>query len=83
MLDLEYLIPEAISIDIGEMVSGMLGQLLCRERDSMTPKSIVLTFDKQRIQELEARIKRLEEEKRILKKATAPLMSDEFKNMCG
>jgi len=37
-----------------------------------------MTDDKRRIQELEAQVRRLEQEKRILKKATALLMSDEF-----
>ena len=52
-----------------------------QEWDGTTPKSKALTPDQQRIQELEARIKRLEDEQRILKKATALFMSDEFKNM--
>ncbi len=42
----------------------------------MTPKSKALTPEQQKIQELEARINRLEREKAILKKATALLMSD-------
>ena len=44
----------------------------------MTLKSKALTPEQQKIQELEARIDRLEREKAILKKATALLMSDEF-----
>ncbi len=44
----------------------------------MTPKSKALTPEQQKIQELEARINRLEREKAILKKATALLMSDEL-----
>ncbi len=46
----------------------------------MTPKSKALTPEQQKIQELEARIDRLEREKAILKKATALLMSDEFES---
>ncbi len=42
----------------------------------MTPVSRALTSEQQRIQELEARCQRLEQEKNILKKATALLMSD-------
>ncbi len=38
----------------------------------------LLTPEQQKIQELEARINRLEREKDILKKATALLMADEF-----
>ena len=41
-------------------------------------KSKALTPEQQKIQELEARINRLEREKAILKKATALLMSDDF-----
>ncbi len=48
------------------------------ERQGVTPKSKALTPEQQKIQELEARIDRLEREKAILKKATALLMSDEF-----
>ena len=48
------------------------------ERLGVTPKSKALTPEQQKIQELEARIDRLEREKAILKKATALLMSDEF-----
>ncbi len=51
---------------------------LQQERDSVTPKSKALTLEQQKIQELEARINRLEREKAILKKATALLMSDEL-----
>ena len=47
-------------------------------RVGVTPKSKALTPEQQKIQELEARIDRLEREKAILKKATALLMSDEF-----
>jgi len=51
---------------------------LQEERQGVTPKSKALTPEQQKIQELEARIDRLEREKSILKKATALLMSDEF-----
>ncbi len=48
------------------------------ERQGVTPKSKALAPEQQKIQELEARINRLEREKAILKKATALLMSDEL-----
>lgn len=48
------------------------------ERSGITPKSKALTPEQQKIQELEARINRLEREKAILKKATALLISDEL-----
>lgn len=47
------------------------------ERQGVIPKSKALTPEQQKIQELEARINRLEREKAILK-ATALLMSDEL-----
>lgn len=46
------------------------------ERGGITPQSKALTPEQQHIQQLEARIARLELEKDILKKATALLMSD-------
>ncbi len=55
---------------------------LQEERAGVTPKSKALTAEQQKIQELEARIDRLEREKTILKKATALLMSDEFNRTC-
>lgn len=51
------------------------------ERFGDTPKSSALTAEQRRIQELEERIKRLEREKSILKKATALLMSDEGQHL--
>ena len=44
------------------------------ERQGVTPKSKALTPEQQKIQELEARINRLEREKAILKKATTLLI---------
>ena len=48
-----------------------------QERGGATPNSKALTPEQQKIQELEARINRLEREKSILKKATAFLMAEE------
>jgi transposase len=50
---------------------------LQKERGGVTPQSKALTPEQQKIQELEARVARLEREKSILKKATALLMSEE------
>ena len=75
MLDQGYSITEASrSLDVGETALRRWVEQLQQERDGRTPKSKVLIPDQQRIQELEARFKRLEDEKRILKKATALLM---------
>jgi transposase len=48
------------------------------ERGGITPTAKALTPEQQRIQEPEKRVKNLELEKSILKKATAFLMSDEM-----
>ena len=66
---------------VGETAMRRWVEQLKSEHQGITPGSKALTAEQQRIQELEKRIKRLELEKEILKKATALLMSDEFKNM--
>ncbi len=78
MLDQGYSCPKAArSLDVGE-------SLLCRwvaqlqlERGGVTPTAKALTPEQQTIQELQARINRLELEKKILKEATALLMAEE------
>lgn len=54
---------------------------LRHERQGQTPKGIALTPDQRKIQELEKKIRKIELEKEILKKATALLMSDELNNL--
>ncbi len=49
---------------------------LQQEKQGITPKVKALTSEQQYIQALETKIKRLEREKDILKKATALSMSD-------
>ena len=49
---------------------------LRREEQGVSPKGSPLTPEQQRIRELEKKIRRIEEENTILKKATALLMSD-------
>lgn len=79
VLDQEYSIPEAArSMDVGETALRRWVEQLRLERGGSTPMSKALTPEQQKIQELEARISRLEREKSILKKATALLMSDEL-----
>lgn len=51
------------------------------ERKGHTPKASAITPDQRRIQELEKRIRRIETEKEILKKATALLMSDSLSTL--
>ena len=75
-----FLYAGALQISLGVVESALRRWVkqLQEERVGVTPKSKALTPEQQKIQELEARIDRLEREKAILKKATALLMSDEF-----
>ena len=78
VLDQGYTVPAASrSVDVGENAMRRWVKQLSEERSGFTPRNKALTPEQQRIQELEARIDRLEREKTILKKATALLMSDE------
>lgn len=79
VLDQGYTIAEACrSLDVGETGLRRWVDQLRSERSGNTPKSKAMTAEQQRIQELEKRVRELETEKRILKKATALLMSDEW-----
>lgn len=69
------------SLEVGETALRRWVNQLKAERDGETPKNAkAITPDQQKIQALEKRIKELEEDKLILKKATALLMSDEIRN---
>ena len=82
VLDQDYSVTDAArSLGVGETALRRWVQQLSDERGGKTPKSKALTPEQQKIQELEARINRLEREKSILKKATALLMSDEMNNI--
>ncbi len=79
VLDQGYSVAEACrSLGIGTTALSRWAKQLQQERDGITPSAKALTPEQQRIQELEARIKQLEQEKTILKKATALLMSEGF-----
>lgn len=74
VLDQGYSVSEACkSLDVGESVLRRWVDQLRDERGGKTPTSKAMTEEQKRIQELET-------EKQILKKATAILMSDEFKH---
>ena len=74
-----YSVAEASrSLDIGETALRRWIDQLEGERLGITPKAKAFTDEQRRIQELEAQVRRLEQEKSILKKATALLMSDEM-----
>ena len=66
------------SLDVGESALRRWVAQLRSERTGVTPTGQAMTDDQKRIQELEKRVRDLETEKRILKKATALLMSDEW-----
>jgi len=53
---------------------------LKRERQGQAPKGSALTSEQRKIKELEKKIRQIEMEKEILKKATALLMSDSLNN---
>ena len=81
VVDQGYSMTEAgRAVDVHENTLRKWVRQLEAERGGSTPKSKALTPEQQRIQELEARVNRLEREKAILKKATALLMSDELKS---
>lgn len=67
--------------DIGETALRRWVDQLKLERSGSTPiQAKAITPEQRRIQELEKRIRDLEEDKEILKKATALLMSDQIKS---
>lgn len=69
------------SLGVGESALRRWVSQLQLERAGVTPQSKAMTPEQQKIQELEARIARLEREKSILKKATALLMSEDLERM--
>ncbi len=78
VLDEGYSMKEACkAVGVGLSTMERWVSQLRQERKGITPKnSKALTSEQRRIQELESKIKRIEREKEILKKATALLMSD-------
>ena len=82
VLDQGYSVQEACeAIGVGNTAMRRWVAQLESERKGVTLKgSKALTPDQQKIQELEAKIRRIEREKEILKKATALLMSDSMKS---
>lgn len=79
MLDGGYSFADAgRSLDVGASALRRWVEQLITERGGITPTSKAITSE-QKNHELEARIKQLEDEKRLLIKATILLMSDELK----
>lgn len=64
------------AVGVGKSTLEYWIRQLRAERQGATPTSTALTPEQRRIQELEKQLRRAEQEKEILKKATALLMSD-------
>ena len=71
---------EAEAMNVSKSAMHVWVKQLKNEHDGMMPKATPMIEDKLKIRELEQRIKRIEMEKDILKKATALLMSDSLNN---
>ena len=77
VVDQNYSIREAAdAMNVGKTTLENWVRQLKKERKGDTPNSNALTPEQQRIQELERKLRKVEQEKEILKKATALLMSD-------
>lgn len=68
------------AMNVGLSTLGKWVKQLKDEQKGITPTAKPITAEQQKIRELEKRIKRIELEKEILKKATALLMSDSLNN---
>lgn len=77
VVDQNYSAQEAAdAMGVGLSTMSKWVRQLRNERKGITPRASALTPEQIEIQQLKKRIKYLEEEKDILKKATALLMSD-------
>ena len=77
VVDQNYSIREAATaVGVGHSTMDKWVRQLRDERDGHTPKATAMTPEQRRIKELEKRIRDIEEQNEILKKATALLMSD-------
>ncbi len=80
VLDKNYTIAEACNaMGVGMTAMRRWVKQLESERGGTTPTARAMTAEQQKIQTLETRIKQIEWENGILKKATALLMSDSIK----
>tara|TARA_Y100000034_G_C6590479_1_gene256497 strand:- start:140 stop:451 length:312 start_codon:yes stop_codon:yes gene_type:complete len=70
----------AEAMGIGKSTMDKWVRQLRLERQGGKPSASPMTPEQRRIRELERQLKRVEEEKEILKKATALLMSDTLNN---
>ena len=82
VVDGEHTVKEAAeSMNVSISAMDKWVRQLKRERNGANDHASALTPDKIKIKELEKRIKRIELEKDILKKATALLMSDSIHSL--
>jgi transposase len=82
VVDQSYSIREAATaMNVGKSTVDKWVRQLKNEHKGISTQPNALTPDQRKIQELEKRIKRIEMEKEILKKATALLMSDSMNNL--
>ena len=83
VIDKGYSISDACqAVGVSDSAMRKWVKQLKEERGGKTPLgSKSLTPEHQRIQELEAKIRRIERENEIIKKATALLMSDAMKSL--
>jgi transposase len=81
VLDKGYSIREAAdAMDVGKSTVDKWVRQLKQERGGLSPNASSMTPDQIKIRELEKKIRYIEEEKEILKKATALLLSDSMRN---
>ncbi len=66
-------------LDLGKSTVDKWARLLKEERNGKLSRAMPMTPDQVKIRELERKIKRLEEDNSILKKASALLMQDSLK----
>ncbi len=82
VVDQNYSVREAAdAMNVGKSSMDKWVRQLKEERQGKSPGGLPLTSDQRRIRELERKLKRVEEEKTILKKATALLMSDSLNDL--
>jgi len=82
VVDQGYSVKEASkAMNVGKSTVDKWVRQLKDENNGIANKPNALTPEQRKIKELEKKIRRIEEEKEILKKATALLMSDSMNNL--
>lgn len=82
VVDQGYSVREAAEVmGVGKSTMDKWARQLRKERNGESPQASPMTAEQRKIRELEQKIRRIEREKEILKKATALLMSDSMDNL--